>query len=72
MCQYSGKEDDVLRTTKNPLPSDTLLMRMKDLVRIRDQTYGFNVMMNMPEKGKVPAVSSVIEHFFSYLYNLVL
>ena len=64
MCQYSGKEDDVLRTMENPLPSNTLLMRMKDLVRIHDQTYGFNVMMNMPENSKVLAVSSVIEHFF--------
>ena len=64
MCHYSGKPEDVLRTTRNDLSSDALTLRFKDLVRIRDQVHGFNVMMNMPEKGKVLAVSSVIEYFF--------
>ena len=61
MCEYSGKAKDEMHTTKNYLSSDALTLRMKDLVRIRDYDHGFTVMMDMPENGKITAVSSVLE-----------
>ena len=60
MCQYDGTREDILRTSKDNLSSDTLTSHLKDMVRIRDKTAGYAVSMKMFEKGKIPAVISVL------------
>ena len=71
MCHYSGKPEDVLRITRNDLSSDALTLRLKDLVRIRDQVHGFNVMMNMPEKGKVTAVRFRLRTLLNFIFCIL-
>ena len=67
MCQYDGTREDILRSSKDNLSSDTLNSRLKDMVRIRDKSVGYAVSMKMFEKGKVPAVISVLHMFFWFV-----
>ena len=67
MCQYDGTREDILRTSKDNLSSDTLNSRLKDMVRIRDKTVGYSVSMKMFEKGKIPMVISVLHICFWFI-----
>ena len=68
MCQYDGTRQDVLRTSTDNLSMDTLSSRLKDMVRIRDKTAGYAVSMKMFEKGKIPAVISVMYIFIWFTF----
>ena len=60
MCQYDGTREDILRTSKDNLSTDTLNARLKDMVRIQDKTVGYAVCMKMFKKGKIPMVISIM------------
>ena len=67
MCQYDGTREDALHSSKDNLSSDSLTFRLKDMVRIRDKIAGYAVSMKMFEKGKIPAVISVLHTYFGFI-----